>query len=74
MDQTCACRAAIAPDPTPPADYRPDVEIHTNEADLFYVIEGRATQVLGGTRCRWKADGARTDSRIEDRRRADLPV
>lgn len=35
--------------PYAPADYRPDVEIHTNEADLFYVIEGTATQVLGGT-------------------------
>jgi len=35
--------------PYAPADYRPAVEIHTNEADLFYVIEGRATQVLGGT-------------------------
>jgi len=35
--------------PYAPADYRPAVEVHTNEADLFYVIEGRATQVLGGT-------------------------
>jgi quercetin dioxygenase-like cupin family protein len=35
--------------PYAPADYRPAVEIHTNEADLFYVIEGRATQVVGGT-------------------------
>ncbi len=35
--------------PYAPADYRPDVEIHTNEADLFYVIDGRATQVLGGS-------------------------
>ena len=34
--------------PYAPADYRPDVEIHQNEADLFFVIEGRATQVLGG--------------------------
>jgi quercetin dioxygenase-like cupin family protein len=34
--------------PYAPADYRPDVEIHANEVDLFYVIEGRATQVLGG--------------------------
>ena len=34
--------------PYAPADYRPDVEIHQNEADLFYVVEGRATQVLGG--------------------------
>jgi quercetin dioxygenase-like cupin family protein len=35
--------------PYAPADYRPDVEIHAKEADLFYVIEGTATQVLGGT-------------------------
>jgi quercetin dioxygenase-like cupin family protein len=34
--------------PNTSADYRPTVEIHANEADLFYVIEGRATQVLGG--------------------------
>jgi quercetin dioxygenase-like cupin family protein len=34
--------------PYAPADYRPDVEIHTNEADLFYVVDGSATQVLGG--------------------------
>jgi mannose-6-phosphate isomerase-like protein (cupin superfamily) len=34
--------------PYAPADYRPDVEIHEHEADLFYVIDGRATQVLGG--------------------------
>jgi quercetin dioxygenase-like cupin family protein len=34
--------------PYAPADYRPDVEIHANEADLFYVIEGTATEVLGG--------------------------
>jgi quercetin dioxygenase-like cupin family protein len=32
-----------------PADFRPDVEIHKSEADLFYVIDGTATQVLGGT-------------------------
>ena len=35
--------------PYAPADYRPDVEVHTNEADLFYIVEGRATQVLGGS-------------------------
>jgi mannose-6-phosphate isomerase-like protein (cupin superfamily) len=35
--------------PYTPADYRPDVEIHKSEADLFYVIDGTATQVLGGT-------------------------
>lgn len=34
--------------PYAPADYRPDVEIHEHEADLFYVMDGRATQVLGG--------------------------
>lgn len=35
--------------PYAPEDYRPAVEVHTKEADLFYVIEGSATQVLGGT-------------------------
>ena len=35
--------------PYAPEDYRPAVEVHTNEADLFYVIDGTATQVLGGT-------------------------
>ena len=35
--------------PYAPANYRPAVEIHTNEADLFYIIDGSATQVLGGT-------------------------
>jgi mannose-6-phosphate isomerase-like protein (cupin superfamily) len=35
--------------PYSPADYRPDVEVHANEADLFYIVEGRATQVLGGS-------------------------
>jgi mannose-6-phosphate isomerase-like protein (cupin superfamily) len=30
------------------ADASPVAEVHANEADLFYVIEGRATQVLGG--------------------------
>lgn len=35
--------------PYAPDNYRPAVEIHKNEADLFYVIEGSATQVLGGT-------------------------
>ena len=35
--------------PYAPADYRPDVEVHTTEGDLFYVIDGRSTQVLGGT-------------------------
>jgi quercetin dioxygenase-like cupin family protein len=34
--------------PYVPADNRPVVEIHENEGDLFYVIEGRSTQVLGG--------------------------
>lgn len=29
-------------------DKSPVAEVHDNEADLFYVIEGRATQVLGG--------------------------
>jgi len=35
--------------PYAPADYRPDVEVHVKEADLFFVIDGNATQVLGGT-------------------------
>jgi quercetin dioxygenase-like cupin family protein len=35
--------------PYAPDDYRPAVEVHTQEADLFYVIDGTATQVLGGT-------------------------
>ena len=30
-------------------DASPVAEVHANEADLFYVIEGRATQVLGGS-------------------------
>jgi mannose-6-phosphate isomerase-like protein (cupin superfamily) len=34
--------------PYVPADNRPVVEIHASEGDLFYVIEGRSTQVLGG--------------------------
>lgn len=34
--------------PYVPADNRPAVEVHTNEADLFFVIEGNSTQVLGG--------------------------
>jgi quercetin dioxygenase-like cupin family protein len=35
--------------PYAPEDYRPAVEVHTKEADLFYVIDGSATQILGGT-------------------------
>ena len=35
--------------PYVPADNRPTVEVHANEGDLFYVIEGRSTQLLGGT-------------------------
>ncbi len=35
--------------PYAPADYRPDVEVHTHEADLFYVIDGDATLITGGT-------------------------
>ena len=35
--------------PYAPDDYRPAVEVHTQEADLFYMIDGTATQVLGGT-------------------------
>ena len=54
--------------PYAPADYRPDVEIHENEADLFYVIEGRATQVLGGRVVggRQTAPGQIRGSNIED--------
>jgi quercetin dioxygenase-like cupin family protein len=35
--------------PYAPEDYRPDVEVHAAEADLFYVIDGDATLVTGGT-------------------------
>jgi quercetin dioxygenase-like cupin family protein len=35
--------------PANAADASPVAEVHDNEADLFYVIEGRATQVLGGS-------------------------
>jgi quercetin dioxygenase-like cupin family protein len=35
--------------PYAPEDYRPDVEVHTTEADLFYVIDGNATLITGGT-------------------------
>ena len=35
--------------PYAPEDYRPDVEVHASEADLFYVIDGNATLVTGGT-------------------------
>jgi mannose-6-phosphate isomerase-like protein (cupin superfamily) len=34
--------------PYAPADYRPDVEVHATEADLFYVIDGEATLITGG--------------------------
>jgi quercetin dioxygenase-like cupin family protein len=34
--------------PYAPEDYRPDVEVHATEGDLFYVIEGDATLVTGG--------------------------
>ena len=46
-------------------DASPVSEVHANEADLFYVVEGRATQVLGGSVVGWKADGARTDPRTK---------
>jgi quercetin dioxygenase-like cupin family protein len=48
-------------------DYRPDVEVHANEADLFYVIDGRATQVTGGTMIggRATAPGQTRGARIE---------
>jgi quercetin dioxygenase-like cupin family protein len=35
--------------PSARADASPVAEVHANEADLFYVVEGSATQVLGGT-------------------------
>jgi quercetin dioxygenase-like cupin family protein len=35
--------------PYAPADYRPDVEVHATEADLFYVIDGEATLITGGS-------------------------
>jgi mannose-6-phosphate isomerase-like protein (cupin superfamily) len=35
--------------PSARADASPVAEVHANEADLFYVIEGTATQVLGGS-------------------------
>lgn len=35
--------------PVARADASPLAEVHDNEADLFYVIEGSATQMLGGT-------------------------
>lgn len=34
--------------PSAARDASPVAEIHANEADLFFVIDGRATQVLGG--------------------------
>jgi quercetin dioxygenase-like cupin family protein len=53
--------------PYAPADYRPDVEVHTREADLFYVIDGAATQVLGGSvvGARETAPGQIRGSKIE---------
>lgn len=35
--------------PSARADASPVAEVHANEGDLFYVVEGSATQVLGGT-------------------------
>ena len=35
--------------PAASRDASPVAEIHANEADLFYVVEGNATQVLGGS-------------------------
>ena len=59
--------------PYAPADYRPDVEIHTNEADLFYVIEGTATQVLGGRVIGGKETAPGQNPRIKNRRGPDIP-
>jgi mannose-6-phosphate isomerase-like protein (cupin superfamily) len=35
--------------PYAPEDYRPDVEVHEKESDLFYVISGDATLITGGS-------------------------
>lgn len=35
--------------PSNSRDKSPVAEIHLNEADFFYIVDGRATQVLGGT-------------------------
>jgi quercetin dioxygenase-like cupin family protein len=53
--------------PYAPADYRPDVEVHSSEADLFYVIDGDATLITGGTVVGGKvtAPGQIRGSRIE---------
>ena len=39
------------------ADASPVSEVHANEADLFYIVEGRATQMLGGTTIGGKETG-----------------
>jgi quercetin dioxygenase-like cupin family protein len=53
--------------PYAPEDYRPDVEVHATEADLFYVIDGNATLVTGGTVIGGKttAPGQIRGSRVE---------
>ena len=39
------------------ADKSPIAEVHDNEADLFYIVDGRATQMLGGRVIDGKATG-----------------
>jgi len=53
--------------PYAPADYRPDVEVHATEADLFYVIDGEATLITGGNviGARTTAPGQIRGSRVE---------
>jgi quercetin dioxygenase-like cupin family protein len=60
--------------PYAPADYRPDVEIHASEADLFYVIDGDATLITGGTVIGGKATapGQIRGSKIEGGRTNNL--
>jgi mannose-6-phosphate isomerase-like protein (cupin superfamily) len=43
--------------PSARRDASPVSELHANEADLFYVVEGDATQVLGGTVVEGKETG-----------------
>jgi len=53
--------------PEAPADYRPDVEVHASEGDLFYVTSGDATLITGGTVIggRTTAPGQIRGSRVE---------
>lgn len=53
--------------PYAPDDYRPDVEVHATEGDLFYVIDGDATLITGGSVIggRTTAPGQIRGSRVE---------